>query len=317
MDVLQMMRIFKHVAELESYTSASGRLDVGTAHVSRAVTELECRLRTRLLHRTTRRVALTEAGERYLAHCNRILAEIEEAENEARSAQSSPCGTLKIHALSGFGLRYMSEAIAAYQATFPSVSIDLFLSQSLPRFFDTGCDVAITLAPRLPDSSLISQHIGKVHSVLCAAPSYLESRGVPRRFSDLTRHACLQLLRSTGEPEPWSLPGEDGMLGAVLDCPPLRVNVPEALTCAVVQGAGIGILPTYTAVPLLRAGILVRVLPAYTTDHLEVSAVYPSRSFLDAKVSTWINFAKDYLGAQLASDAAWLAAPVRELEHSV
>src|ERR1700732_3242265 len=152
MDTLQNMRVFMRIVEDGSFTAAARHLNSTTAHVSRAISDLEAHLRTRLLNRTTRRIAMTEAGERYLQRCNQILAYVDEAEAEASDAHARPSGTLRIHAMNSLGQRYVLPVIARYQQAYSEVNVELTLAQRIPDLFDEGYDVSIVMATDLPDS---------------------------------------------------------------------------------------------------------------------------------------------------------------------
>lgn len=193
MDTLQGMRVFARVVDSGSFTSAAQALDLSTAQVSRLISDLEAHLQTRLLHRTTRRLALTEAGERYLERCRGILEDIEVAEAEAAGAHIRPCGRLRVQSLMGMGQHHLVPMIARYGALFPDVVIELTLSQRNPDMLEEGQDVLITGERQLPDSEFVAQRLGSIHSVLCASPGYLQQRGVPRSVDDLERHVCLRL----------------------------------------------------------------------------------------------------------------------------
>src|SRR5580704_12584694 len=152
MDMFRNIKIFVEVAEGSSFTAAAVRLGATTGYISRSVSDLESHLRTRLLNRTTRRIALTEAGERYLQRCYAITASVAQAEAEASSAQAQPVGTLRVHAVSSLGQNYVVPAVAAYQERYPAVTVDLTLSQNLPDLLEEGYDVALRIAPgALPD----------------------------------------------------------------------------------------------------------------------------------------------------------------------
>src|SRR5258708_3430402 len=170
MDTLQNMRVFSRVVEAGSFTAAAQQLNTTTAYASRAVSDLEAHLRTRLLNRTTRRIALTDAGERYLQRCQQILAYVEEAEAEASDAHARPSGKLRVHTMSSFGGRYVVPALVRYQQLHPEVSVQLTLSQRIPDLLEEGFEVSIVLGYGLPDSGLVSQRLGSAFSIACAAP---------------------------------------------------------------------------------------------------------------------------------------------------
>jgi DNA-binding transcriptional LysR family regulator len=302
MDTLQNMRVFSRVVEDGSFTAAAHHLNTTTAYASRAVSDLEAHLRTRLLNRTTRRIALTEAGERYLQRCEQILAYVDQAEAEASDAHARPSGKLKVHSMAGLGQHYVVPMISLYQKRHPSVQIELTLAQRIPDLLDEGFDVSIVLGKELPDSGLVAQRLGSAYSIACASPAYIEQHGVPHALSDLVRHTCLQLVSPAFPPDKWVFDGPNGQETVSLGPATFSVNVAEAMAAAIGEGLGVGILPTSSALSGLRSGKLVRVLPQYTMQLLNVFALYASRQYLDAKIRTWVEFLRDELPATLAAD---------------
>jgi DNA-binding transcriptional LysR family regulator len=306
MDTLQNMRVFVRVVEAGSFTGAAQHLNTTTAYASRAVSDLEAHLRTRLLNRTTRRIALTEAGERYLQRCEQILAYVDQAEAEAGDAHARPSGKLKVHAMTSFGQHYVVPSVGRYQQRYPDVSIELTLAQRVPDMLDEGYDVTLVLAQALPDSGLVSQRLGSAFSIACASPAYLERHGVPQKPADLARHICLQMLTPVFPADQWIFDGPDGEARFSLGPASFQVNVAEALAVAVREGMGIGLLPTYSAISGLRSGQLVWVMPEYTSQEMNLYALYASRQYLDAKIRTWVEFLRDELPVTLATDQAEL-----------
>ena len=305
MDLVRSMRIFSRVAEASSFTLAAQQLDITTAQASRAVTELEVHLRTRLLNRTTRRVALTDAGNRYLARCKDVIALVELSEAEASDAQVSPSGVLRMHAPLTFGQHYVVPALARYLHEHPLVRVELTLSQQVPDILDEGYDVFLQITTTsLPDSALVSTRICSMSSVLCASPDYLRREGVPRAIEDLSKHTCLQFLTTFFPVDRWAFDGPQGHVE--IDMPPgrLRVNSADALASAVADGLGIAPLPQLSALPSIRSGEFVRVLPEWELQNMTVYAMYASRQYLDAKIKTWIAFLREYVEAKLASEMA-------------
>lgn len=302
MDILFNMRAFVCVAETGSFTGAAARLDLTTSYVSRAVATLETHLRARLLHRTTRRIALTEAGQRYLRRCQQILAEIEEAEAEASDAHARPAGNLKLHSMTGIGHHYLIQAAADYSEQFPEVSFDLTLTNRDTDILDEGYDVSVVTARELPDSGFISKQLGNIYSVLCAAPAYLARMGVPQLPADLQRQRCLRLVYPIMSLDKWLLDGPGGQELVTVSHTHFQVNTVDAMTVALKAGMGIGALPVYSALQSLQDGSLVRVLPEYTLYPLGVYALYPSRQYLDAKIRTWVDFLREQMPLRLAAD---------------
>jgi DNA-binding transcriptional LysR family regulator len=308
MDTLQKMRVLVRVVEAGSFTGAAQHLNTTTAYASRAVSDLEARLRTRLLNRTTRRIALTEAGERYLHRCEEILACVDQAEAEASDAQARPSGKLKVHAMTGIGQHCIVPAIGRYQQRYPEVKVELTLAQREPDLIDEGYDVALVLATELPDSGLISQRLCSTFSIACASPAYLKRNGVPQTPADLATHTCLQTATPIFPAHEWVFQGPRGRESFAPTASTFCVNIAEALAVAVGEGMGIGLLPFYSAASGLRSGALVRILPEYTTQHTNVYALYPSRQYLDAKIRTWVEFLRDELPAMFNHECVDAAA---------
>lgn len=302
MDTLQNMRVFVRVVESGSFTAAAQHLNTTTAYASRAVSDLEAHLQTRLLNRTTRRIALTEAGERYLRRCQQILAYVSEAEAEASDAHAHPSGKLRIHAVASFGGHYIVPAVGRYQQRHPDVSVDLTLSQRIPDLLDEGYDVALVLGYHLPDSGLVSQRLGSAFSIACASPAYLEKHGVPKTPADLRAHTCLRMAPPGTALDKWNFDGPDGIESFMLPPARFQVNGAEAMAIAVREGMGISVLPTHTAIRWLKSGDLLWIMPEYTSQPINIYALYSSREYLDAKIRTWVDFLREELPATLTAD---------------
>lgn len=293
MDILHAMRTFVRVIDTGSFTAAAQQSDTSTAQVSRLVSELENHLQARLLHRTTRRLALTEAGQRYLEQSREILGQVELARVEASGAHLVPKGRLRVHSTIGLGIQLLATLAGHYNSTYPDVNLDLVLSQRQPDLLEDNLDVVITLSRELPDSELIAQKLGTVFHVVCASPIYLKQHGAPKVPADLERHRCLRLADPVFA-DSWSFVG-NGTEQTILPGETFKVNVAEAMSSAAEAGMGICLLPDYVAVPALQRGSLVRVLPQFRLQEKSVYALYPSRRFLDAKVKTWVEFLKQEL----------------------
>jgi len=306
MDTLQNMRVFMRIVEDGSFTAAARHMNATTAYVSRAISDLETHLRTRLLNRTTRRIAMTEAGERYLQRCEQILAYVDEAEAEASDAQARPSGTLRVHAMTSLGQHYVIPAISRYQQAYPEVNVELTLAPRIPDLFDEGYDVSVVLATELPDSGLIAQKLGVTYSVLCASPDYLKRYGTPRTLAELRQHNCLQLVSPVFVPDVWTFQGPGGIENVPITGS-FQVNVAESMLVAVREGMGIGSVPAYSAIDGLESGEFVRVMPQHGLQHLNVYALYASRQYLDAKIKAWIDVLRQSLPAAMQGDEDALA----------
>ncbi|MFX1676788.1 LysR family transcriptional regulator [Paraburkholderia sp. A2WS-5] len=313
MDKLDKMRIFVRIAQEGSFTRAALRLDIQTANASRAISQLESQLRTRLLHRSTRRLALTEAGQRYLERCEQVLAYVDEAEAEAANAHVAPSGRLRVHASPSFGQAYVVPALVRYRERYPAVSIELTLSQHAPDIIEAGYDVMLQLSTtELPDSRLVSHRLGEVHNVLCAAPAYLNTRGVPCMVQDLEAHTCLQFATTFFPRDRWHLHGPNGRETVAFPKAPVEINLPDALSVALREGVGIGALPMSTALAMLDSGALVRVLPEYRLPRLTAYAVHASRKYLDAKIKTFMDYLHEAVPKALTADAEALSRAAKQ-----
>lgn len=299
MDKVYNMSIFAKVVEMGSFTAVANHLDTTVGNISRAVSVLEQNLDTRLLQRSTRKLLITDAGRRFYERSVSILADIEQAEAEARNALLEPRGKLRVHAVPGVGRRLVSRAALAYRRSYPDVSVDLILSQRMPNLLEEQLDVAVVIARTLPDSAYVSQKIGVSHCILAASPSYLAQRPAPERPEDLADHTCVLLSTVDYSPDEWHLDSVEGRAVYRPLGPNLGVNDMDAMSTILKDGAGIGLIAAFSAIDDLRAGSLVRVLPQYHTHERNVYAVYSSRQFVDAKIKCFIDALKVDVGGEL------------------
>ncbi len=300
MDTLVSMKVFRHVVEVGSFVGAAERMEMSAAMASKHVMHLEQQLGARLLNRTTRRVAPTEAGREYYERLSQVLTELEEAEQVVGAASVVPQGRLRVSSLSAFGLSHVMVAVADYAAQYPQVTVDITLSDRVVELIDEGFDVAIRASPSgLKSSSLIARQIATAHLVLCASPAYLRRHGTPKTVADLARHnylqyagvAPLEIATATGNGTPRvRLSGN------------LIVNHLEAQRVIVLQGAGIAMLGTEVIGDDLAAG---RLVPLLVDDvpprELPIHVVYASRRHLSAKVRSFV----DFLAERFANESLW------------
>ncbi|WP_028206480.1 LysR family transcriptional regulator [Paraburkholderia nodosa] len=289
MNLLQCMRIFSKVVSTGGYAAAARSLDTTTSVVSRSVVQLETHLGIRLLNRTTRSVALTESGEKYLHQCQKILKNIEEAEAEAAASATRLTGKLKVHAISSFGQNLLLPSVLRFKRENPTVQLDLTLSSTPADMIEDRYDCSVVFAPELPDSSFVSARLGSMGGVVCASPAYLREHGMPDHPGDLERHICVQLANAVFPAEQWVFQGDDRIYSVDIGHMGFSVNMPEALAPAVAAGLGIGLLPISTALPELRSGRAIRLLAGYVPQPVNVYVLYQSRRFLEKKVRAWVD----------------------------
>ena len=300
MDKFQEMRVFSAVVDAGSFVAAAAALPASKAAVSRYVSELEQRLGVRLLHRTTRKLSLTEEGEVFHARCREILSSIEASEDEISSRAGSASGLLKVSVPLSFGVKHLAQLWAGFMTAHPQVSLDINLSDRAVDLVDEGFDLAIRVA-RLPDSSLISRKIASTRLVLCASPGYLRRRGKPRDPMALREHDVINYtLLAMGDQ--WTFEGPDGP-ATVKVSPRLRSNNGDTCIAAALNGAGIILQPTFLVSEHLAAGTLVELLPRFRSIELGIFALYPSRKFVAPKVRLLI----DHVSKAFA-DADWVTA---------
>ncbi len=203
--------------------------------------------------------------------------------------------------LTNFGGRYILPLVAKYCARYPRVTLEYSTSQYFPQLLADGVDVSIYLAQRLPDSGLIAQRVGTSFGLLCAAPQYLAQHGTPEHPRELEAHSCLRLVNPSMSSH-WDL--SDGQNVFTADARgPVLADTPEVLLHSALAGLGITLLPAYTVIDALRAGSLVRVLPQWRSPEMGVFLLLPTRRFLDAKTSKWIELVKQDLSVALDQDA--------------
>ncbi|KVN36208.1 LysR family transcriptional regulator [Burkholderia pyrrocinia] len=290
MDTLVSMNVFRYVVEVGSFVGAAERMQMSAAMASKHVMHLEQQLGARLLHRTTRRVAPTEAGREYYERLVQALSELDEAGQAVGAASVVPQGRLRVTSLSAFGLRHVMQAVTDYADRYSDVTVEITLSDRVVELIDEGYDVAVRAAPSgLKSSSLVARQIATAHILLVASPDYLEKRGTPRTIADLAHHNYLR--RDTNASVLDSMVTEAAAASRVTLGGNLIVNHLEGLRAAVLGGAGIALLGTEVVGDDLEAGRLVPVLlDAVPPRELPIYAVYASRRHVSAKVRSFVDF---------------------------
>jgi DNA-binding transcriptional LysR family regulator len=301
MDRFLEMQAFAAVVDAGSFVRAADALGASKPAVSRYVADLEARLGVRLLHRTTRKLSLTDEGRAFHARCKTVLTEVDDAEAEATARAAQASGLLKISVPVTFGLLHLAPLWSGFMAAHPQVRMDVTLSDRVVDLVEEGFDLAVRIG-HLSDSALVSRQLASTRMVLCASPVYLEKHGCPDNLQALARHTVIAYsLLSTGDQ--WTLDGPQGK-ETVLVQPVLRTNSGDTCRAAALQHQGIILQPAFMVADDLRHGRLVAFLPQYQCAEFGIYAVYPSRKFVPAKVRLLIAFLADaFSGAQWRSQA--------------
>ena len=300
MDKLRAMEIFVRIVEAGSMTAAAGVLDASLTSVVRSLATLERALGTRLLNRTTRRIALTDEGREYFQRCRQVLAEIEAAESLLTARQAKPAGRLAITAPVMFGRLHVGPLVADFLAANPALHIELMLFDRVVDLLDEGMDAAIRIG-HLRDSSLVAVPLGTTRRVICASPDYLRREGMPERPADLARHRCLQFLGVVPGAE-WEFfdGGSARKANRVAIKGVLVTNQIDIALDACVKGLGCSAFLDYQVRELLGAGSLRRVLQAFEPAPIPVHIVYPHSRLLSSRVRSFVDWAVPRLRQRLA-----------------
>lgn len=276
MDRIDLFRIFVRVVECASFTRAADMLGLPRSSVSSAVQDLEGRVGTRLLHRTTRRVSLTHDGAAFYERCLRLVQDVEEAEGLFRQARQQPTGKLKVDVPGRIGRLVLAPALPDFLAAHPGIEIELGVSDRAIDLVEQGVDCALRVGP-LGDSSLIARPLGDLTLVNVASPRYLDTHGVPSTPADLPGHSAVRYASpSTGRVEDWEWM-EDGAARTLALPGRVTVNSAEAYIACCLAGLGLIQIPAYDVRRHLAAGELVEVMPAHRAAPLPMALLYPHR----------------------------------------
>src|SRR6266700_3403559 len=295
MDRLTSLTAFVRVVDSGGFSAAGRRLSMSTTMVSNHVQALEDRLGARLLHRTTRKVSLTEVGKAYYDRCVQILADLAQADDIAGALQSTPRGTLRIYTATHI-VPYVAPVVAVFLATYPEVKVDLSMGEPNIDMIEEGFDLAIRLTPP-PHSSLIVRGLPTWRHVLCCSHGYIEKHGRPQQLSELAQHNCVRHANYPYQDE-WRFVDRKGAPAAVKVSGNLVTNSGETLRRAALQDVGISLAAGFLVHDDLEAGRLVRLLPEYRPVELAMNAVYPHRHHLSAKVRTFIDLLAQHSAEQ-------------------
>ncbi|KIA81265.1 LysR family transcriptional regulator [Chromobacterium amazonense] len=292
MDRFSEIRAFVSVAELGSFVAAADRLELSRAMVTKLVAALENRLGARLMHRTTRKLSLTEAGETYLAQAGSLLAELDELDARLSHGASEPVGRLRLSAPVSFGMRYLGAIIGGFHKRHPRIEVELNLNDRRVDLVEEGFDLALRVS-NLTDSTLVARRLAQIRDLVAASPDYLARHGTPRHPAELAEHQCL-LYALTAQPNIWDYRGPDGSQDKVRVKGALRANNGDVLTDAAVHGMGVVLQPRFLLEKALADGSLVPVLQEYDWHCLDLSVVYPVRRHVPGKVRVFVEYLEEF-----------------------
>ncbi|KMJ89367.1 LysR family transcriptional regulator [Achromobacter xylosoxidans] len=301
MDTHTAMQTYVWVVELGSFAAAADKMGQARSVVTRQIAFLEEKYGVRLLNRTTRKLSMTDAGRAFYERVRPILAEVTDLELSLQAEGQAPSGRLRISAPVSFGILHLGPAIAEYLLRYPDVVIDLDLNDRVVDLVEDGYDVAVRIGP-LQDSSLVARPLAPQQLLVCAAPAYLESHGVPLVPEDLKQHRCLHYAyASTGNE--WHFE-KDGVSHLVRVNAALRANNGDVLRTAALAGHGVILQPEFLVGDDVRAGRLVALLQDYVHTPISMYAAYPHRRFLSPKVRSFVEHLETRFGGNAPTPPA-------------
>lgn len=281
------MASFIAVVDAGSFVAAAEATATSKAAVSRHVADLEQRLGVRLLHRTTRRLSLTDDGQRFYSRAKELLSALDEFESEMSSRTGEASGLLRINAPLTFGVLHLAPLWGRFSALHPKVTLEVTLNDRMVDLVEDGFDLAIRITS-LPSSQLVSRRLATTRIVLCASPAYLASHGTPTHPRELAQHRIIGYSYWAGRDE-WSFNGPDGTVH-VHTMPWIRTNNGDTCRAAALEGQGIILQPDFIVGGDLARGNLVELMPEYRSMESGIHAVWPSRKHLPMKLRRLIDF---------------------------
>jgi len=287
MDRIGGMELFVRVVEAKGFSAAAGLLGLTPSAVSKQITRLEDQLGARLLHRTTRRLGLTEVGEIYYGHCARILEDIREAEQAVSETLATPRGLLRISVPISFGEARLAPLLPGFLAQYPDIRVSVVANDRYADTVEEGFDVAI-LVIRPRDSTSIAKRLTANRRVVCASPAYFQKHGMPITPEDLTGHNCL-LNMGYSPQRAWYFRTDERQYTVPVRGN-LEFNQPQALREAALGGLGVVLLPAYLMREDLQQGLLREALTGYISEDPDVHVLYPQTRHLSPKVRVFVDY---------------------------
>ncbi len=299
MDRFEEMHTFVRVVEAGSLSAAADRLDIAKSAVSRRLADLESRLGVQLLNRTTRRINLTDSGRQYYQRCQRILADLDETEQQISSEHDRLRGTIRIAAPLSFGLLHLSPVLNYFIKSHPEVNLDLDLNDRTVNLMDEGVDLGVRIG-KLADSSMMARKLATARRIVCASPAYLKQHGEPQTPEDLQHHVGLS-YSNISEAQQWQFYDQDGNKIAVRIPSRMRANNGDVLQKAAIDGLGIDMTVSFICYQAIEQGQLKQILSNYNLKDEGIYAIYPSQRHLPRRVRVLI----DYLVTRFGDQPYW------------
>ncbi|MGF6985241.1 DNA-binding transcriptional LysR family regulator [Paraburkholderia atlantica] len=275
-------------AQEGSFTAAGARLGLTSSAVGKAVTRLERRLATKLVHRTTRRLTLTSEGEAYLASCLRVLNDLEETESYLTTGRQEPVGKVRLELPATFGRRHVLPALLELSNRHPRLDLSANFSERRADLIAEGVDVAVRIGELRDDSDIAARRLGEQRLIICAASSYLQRHGVPQTREDLLNHDCIVGLRRS-EPAQWLLKNLQDTFEPTAVRVRYELGDGEAMLNTALAGCGLAQLPTWLVGEHLRSGALVQVLTPWSGGEMPVHVIWPRTKYIQPRIRVVID----------------------------
>ena len=304
MDKLQAMLVFSRVVELGSFVRAAEKLGLSTTAVSRHISDLENHLGTRLLQRTTRKLHLTEAGTQFHLRAQQILEDIQEAESLIVQDNQQPSGVLRLSVSIPFATRHLAPLIPRFCDRYPGLNVEVVASDRKLDLIEDGLDLVLRITQEL-EGNMVARRLATIHTIISASPDYLARAGIPTTPAELVNHSCLVY---TGIPDPnqWRFYRKQQEVDSVAVRGALCADNGDVLLAAAQQGMGITRQPSFMVGEAIAAGRLIPLLTGYQMPTLTLSALFPNRRYLPAKVRLMVDFLLAEWGGEIAPWDAWM-----------
>ncbi len=294
MDRLESLESFVAVVESGQFSAAAERLGIGKSVISRRVSELEEYLGVLLIQRTTRRLALTDAGRTFYPRAVQLLEDLAEAEQSVSDAQHALNGRIRLAAPLSFGLMHLAPALNSFMTRHPGVLLDMDFNDSQVDLIQEGVDLALRIG-YLEDSTMVALPLAPIRTVLCASPGYLARYGTPQTPEELMSHQCL-CYTNLPEPQKWRLIDSEGGSHSVRVENRMQANNGQIILEAAAAGHGICLSPTFIAYQTILEGRLVPILTDYRIPEATAYAIYPNRRFIPQRVRVLAEYFRELFG---------------------